>query len=329
MANEGAGAVCRALDISRATLYRGLGPSREPAKRGPVQSHRALSEPERQSVLETLRSERFTDLAPPQVYATLLDEGIYACSISTMYRLLRRRGEVHERRNQLTHPIYAKPELLATRPNQLWSWDITKLRGPAKWTYYYLYVILDVFSRYVVGWHVAYRESATLAEELIAQTCEKQGIGAGQLTIHADRGSAMTSKAVAFLLADLGVTKTHSRPHVSNDNPYSESQFKTMKYRPDFPDRFTCIEESRAFCRPFFGWYNAQHRHSGLGLITPEAVHYARTDAIIAVRKRVLTAAYAAHPERFVCKQPEPPAMPEAVWINPPAAGIDLLISER
>jgi putative transposase len=317
------------LDISRATLYRGLAKG-EPSQAAPRpqsrrRSKRALSELEQQSVLTTLRSERFADHAPPQVYATLLDEGVYACSISTMYRLLRAQNEVRERRNQRTHPSYERPELLAARPNELWSWDITKLRGPTKWTYYSLYVILDVFSRFVVGWHVAYRESAALAEELIAQTYDKQRIEAGQLTIHADRGSAMTSKPVAFLLADLGVTKTHSRPHTSNDNPYSEAQFKTMKYRPDFPDRFTSIEDARGFARSFFDWYNREHRHSGLALLTPEAVHYGRTRAVMTLRQSVLTAAYAAHPERFVLKQPEPPALPNAVWINPPAKGNDPL----
>jgi putative transposase len=235
-----------------------------------------------------------------------------------MYRLLASQKEVRERRNQLRHPNYAKPELLATAPNQVWSWDITKLMGPAKWTYFCLYVIMDIFSRCVVGWMVAHRESAALAERLIRDTCTKQGIFPGQLKIHADRGSSMTSKVVAHLLADLGVTKTHSRPHVSNDNPYSESQFKTLKYRPDFPARFGSIEDARAFCQGFFRWYNQEHHHSGIGMLTPEMVHYGLAQEVMDARRQVLMAAYAAHPERFVRKPPQPPILPGAAWINPP-----------
>jgi putative transposase len=268
-------------------------------------------------VREFLNSERFVDQAPAAVYATLLDEEVYVGSVSTMYRILRDKGEVKERR-QRSKSQYVKPELLATGPNQLWSWDITKLLGPEKWTYFYLYVIMDVFSRYVVGWMIATRETAALAQELIAQTCRKQNIEPGQLTIHADRGSAMTSKPVAFLLADMGVTKTHSRPHVSNDNPYSEAQFKTLKYRPDFPDRFGSIQDARAFCQTFFTWYNREHRHSGIAMMTPENVHYGRTDQIIAVRQRTLDNAYSSHPERFVRKQPVHVELPTAAWINPP-----------
>jgi putative transposase len=265
-----------------------------------------------------LHSDRFVDLAPAEVWATLLDEGVYLGSISTFYRLLRRAGEVRERRRQATHPAKVKPELVANGPNTVWSWDITKLRGPAKWTSYYLYVILDIFSRYVVGWMVASRESAALAEVLIRQTCAKQGIDRDQLTIHADRGSSMTSKPVAFLLADLGVTQSHSRPHVSNDNPFSESQFKTLKYRPDFPGRFGSIEEARLHCQDFFGWYNDEHRHSGLGLHTPADVHYGLAETVRDKRAGVLDAAYTAHPERFVRKPPEPPTIPETSWINRP-----------
>ncbi len=235
-----------------------------------------------------------------------------------MYRLLRAEGEGRERRAQLCHPPYHKPELLATAPNQVWSWDITKLLGPAKWTYFYLYVILDIFSRYVVGWMVAHAERAQLAQALIAATCAKQGIAPGTLTIHADRGSSMKSKPVALLLADLGVTKTHSRPHVSDDNPFSEAQFKTLKYRPEFPARFGAIQDARAFCRPFFGWYNTEHHHSGLALLTPEVVHYGRTVEVLAARQQVLTAAWDAHPERFVRRPPVPASPPDAVWINPP-----------
>lgn len=285
---------------------------------------RALSVVERQEVLDVLHSPRFQDAAPAAVYATLLDEGTYLASERTMYRLLAADGETHPRRDQLVHPTYTKPELLATAPNQLWSWDITRLLGPAKWTYFYLYVILDVYSRYAVGWMVAHREQAELAERLLAETIAKQVVPAGQLTLHADRGSSMTSKPVAFLLADLGVTKTHSRPHVSNDNPYSESQFKTLKYRPGFPDRFASIEEARAFCQGFFRWYNAEHRHSGIGLLPPEVVHYGQAQDAYDARSQVLATAYAAHPERFVRQAPRPPELPTPAWINPPQPSNDL-----
>jgi putative transposase len=268
--------------------------------------------------LARLHEERFQDRSPAAVYATLLDEGEYHCSIRTIYRLLEHRGESRERRDQLVHPAYQKPELMATAPNQLWSWDITKLLGPAKWTHFCLYVILDVFSRYVTGWMVAMRESAELAKRLIKETCKKQGILPGQFTLHADRGISMTSKSVAFLLADLGVTKTHSRPHVSNDNPFSESQFRTLKYRPEFPDRFGCIQDSRAFCQGFFRWYNEEHRHSSLGLLTPATVHCGQTASIVRQRQTVLDVAYQLHPERFVRSAPKPPALPNAVWINKP-----------
>jgi len=284
---------------------------------------RALSVAERTDVLEVLHSERFQDAAPAAVYATLLDEGTYLASERTMYRLLAAEGETRPRRDQLIHPSYAKPELLATAPNQLWSWDITKLLGPAKWTYFYLYVILDVYSRYAVGWMVAHREQAELAERLIAETIAKQEVPAGQLTLHADRGSSMTSKPVAFLLADLGVTKTHSRPHVSNDNPYSEAQFKTLKYRPGFPACFASMAEARSFCQDFFRWYNAEHRHSGIGLLPPEVVHSGQAQAAYDARSQVLAAAHAAHPERFVRQAPRPPQLPTAAWINPPTPTID------
>ena len=251
-------------------------------------------------------------------WATLLDEGTYLGSVSTYYRVLREAGESRERRAQATHPAAVKPELVASGPNQVWSWDITKLHGPAKWTYYHLYVILDIFSRYAVGWMVATCESAALAEKLIAATCAKQGIGRGQLSIHADRGSSMTSKPVALLLADLGVTQSHSRPHVSNDNPYSESQFKTLKYRPAFPALFASIEAARAHCQVFFPWYNNEHHHGGLGLHTAGDVHYGRAAAVRAGRAQVLDAAYLAHPGRFVRKPPAPPKLPGTSWINPP-----------
>ena len=311
----GVAPTCKAMGLSRATYYRGLRPK---IVRKPVVSPRALDPGERQAVLKVLHAPRFVDQAPAEVFATLLDEKEYLCSERTMYRILVENREVQERRAQLRHPAYAAPQLLATRPNELWSWDITKLLGPAKWTYYYLYVILDVFSRYTVGWMVAYREAAVLAERLIRETCTRQGIEPGQLTLHADRGSSMKSKPVALLLSDLGVTKTHSRPHVSNDNPYSEAQFKTLKYRPSFPERFGSIEHSRAHCVDFFTWYNNEHHHTGLGLLTPRDVHYGLAEEKTRTRATVLHKAYAKHPERFPHGVPQPPVVPKEVWINKP-----------
>ncbi len=314
---------CQALAAPRATWYRRRRPSlpRRRLKRHP----RALSQQERGQVLACLHEERFQDCPPAQVYAALLDQGRYHCSIRTMYRLLDEHGESRERRDQLTHPPYQKPELLATGPNQLWSWDITKLRGPVKWSYFYLYVVLDIFSRYVVGWMVAYRESAALAKRLIEHSYRSQHIVPGQLTVHADRGSSMKSKPLALLLADLGVLKTHSRPHVPDDNPFSESQFHTLKYHPGFPARFGSIEHSRALCQPFFRWYNHDHHHSGLGLLTPAAVHHGHAPQILAQRQSVLTTAFTAHPERFVPRAPRPPDLPPQVWINPPNKGVNVL----
>jgi putative transposase len=314
----GTAAACRALDIARPTFYRRLASKAAKAPVTRPTPTRALSTPERQKILDILHTDRFVDRAPTEVYASLLDEGTYLCSVRTMYRILSEAGEVRERRDQARHPQYKAPELLATGPNQVWSWDITKLLGPVKWTYFYLYVILDIFSRYVVGWMIAHRESATLAKRLIAETCEKQGVVPGQLTIHADRGSSMTSKPVALLMADLGVTKTHSRPHVSDDNPYSEAQFKTLKYRPGFPDRFGSIEDARAFCREFFPWYNGDHHHSGIGLLTPETVHYGRAGSTTNKRQLILASAFEEHPERFVRSVPKPPQSPQAAWINKP-----------
>jgi len=309
-------AACEAIGVPRATLYRRRRPTTTPSPRAP--SHRALRAEECARVLATLNGARFADKAPAEVYGTLLDEGTYLCSVSTMYRLLRENGLVRERRDQLTHPAYAKPELLATGPNQLWSWDITKLKGPQKWNAFHLYVIIDVFSRYVVGWMVAERESAGLAKRLIAETVGKEKVDAAQLTLHADRGTSMRSKLVAQLLADLGVSKTHSRPHVSDDNPFSESQFKTLKYRPCFPERFGSIEDAQGFCRGFFRWYNHEHRHHGIALLTPVQVHQRRADAVLAERQRVLDAAYAANPARFG-RPPKVPALAKEVWINPPS----------
>ncbi len=311
---------CKALGASPATIYRRRRPPQPRPHRPRPASARALSERERERVLELLHSDRFADSSPAQVWATLLDEGRYLASERTMYRLLAsRHGRVQERRNQLTHPAYTRPELLAERPNELWSWDISKLKGPATWSCFHLYVILDVFSRYCVGWTVQPRESAELAKALISQAVEQQQIEPGRLTVHADRGTSMRSKPVAFLLADLGVLKTHSRPYTSTDNPYSEAQFKTMKYRPEFPDRFDSIEHARAFCRTFFDWYNHAHRHSGIALMTPAAVHNGSAPELQTQRARVLQAAYAATPERFVRRPPTPPELPTAVWINKPA----------
>jgi putative transposase len=317
----GAAAACAALEVPRASYYRSLAPAR--VRKPRPTPLRALSPTEREAVLDALHSERFVDKAPAEVWATLLDEGVYLCSRRTMYRILDAAQEVRERRDQLRHPAYQKPELLAEAPNQVWSWDITKLLGPVKWSYFYLYVILDIFSRYVVGWTLADRESNVLASRLIEDTCRKEAIQPGQLTIHADRGPSMKSKPVALLLSDLGVTKTHSRPQVSDDNPFSESQFRTLKYRPDFPDRFGSIQDARAFCRSFFRWYNLEHRHTGIGLLTPDAVHHGRAQDAFAARQNTLDAAFAAHPERFVRRAPTPPMLPTAVWINPPKADPD------
>ena len=318
----GVAVVCRALGLSRATWYRLRAPALArvptPSETPPRRSWRRLSDDEEGSILTALHEPRFADKAPAEVYATLLDEKVYLGSIRTFYRVLHRHQEVRERRALTMRPNYQKPELLATRPNELWSWDITKLRGASKWTYYYLYVILDVFSRYVVGWMIAPRESDELAEDFIAKTCRRQGITPGTLTLHADRGASMTSRTVAQMLCDLEVAKTHSRPHVSNDNPYSEAQFKTLKYRPDFPDRFGSLPDARAFCDPFFTWYNHEHHHAGIALLTPADVHHGRAAERVVARDAVLSAAYAAHPERFVNGVPKAPRPPTAAWINPP-----------
>jgi putative transposase len=311
---------CQAVGAAPARWYRRHRQSPPPPKpeRVPAPQPRALSEVERKELRRVLNGPEHVDEAPATVYAKLLDEGVYLGSTSTMYRVLREHDEVRERRHQATHPAAKKPELLATKPNEVYSWDITKLLGPVKWTWYYLYVLIDIFSRYVPGWMLARAERASLAEALLADTITKQGIARDQLTIHADRGSPMTAKPVAFLLADLGVTKSHSRPHCSNDNPYSESQFRTLKYRPDFPERFGSFEDAHAHCQRFLAWYNDEHRHSGIGFHTPADVHYGRAQLVRARRAEVLDAAYAAHPERFVRKPPVPPPLPTAAWINEP-----------
>ncbi len=317
-------AACAATGRSRATHHRRHRKSPIPPRPMP-QPHRdrvqpqALSPAEREQVLMVLHSDRFADAAPATVWATLLDEGTYLASESTFYRILRaKHGDVRERRSQATHPARVKPELVARKPNQVWSWDITKLHGPAKWTYYYLYVVIDVYSRKTVGWMCATRESAVLAERLLAETIAKENIDRAQLTIHADRGTSMASKPVALLLADLGVTKSHSRPRVSNDNPYSEAQFKTLKYCPRFPGRFGSLEAARAFCVEFFTHYNHHHRHSGLGLLTPAVVHAGHAETVRNQRALVLTAAHTRTPERFTRGIPQPPKLPEPAWINRP-----------
>lgn len=307
---------CEVFGRSRATHYRAKQPSvcGPPA---PRHSHRALAPEQANAIVDTLNEERFCDKAPAQVWATLLDEGTYLASVSTMYRLLRERAQVRERRAQARRPASVKPELMATRPNEVWSWDITKLAGPYKWTWFQLYSILDIYSRYVVGWLVAPRESGTLAEQLIADAIYRHGVVDGQLTLHADRGSSMTSRTVSQLLADLGVLQSHSRPHQSNDNPYSESSFKTLKYSPAFPKRFANIASARSFCEGFFERYNNEHRHSGIGLHTPADVHFGLADAVREKRQGVLDAAYEAMPERFRTP-PQAPRIPDAFWINRP-----------
>jgi len=308
--------LCEVLGIAKSTYYR-RSSSKPESSNMKKPSPRKLSREEENKILSIVNSERFCDMAPGEIFYRLLDEGLYYCSERTIYRILERNQQNIQRR-QKAAGNYSRPELLATKPNQLWSWDITKLKGPKKWTYYYLYKIMDVYTRYVVGWMVAYRESAELAEDLIAESCFKQQIKRDQLTLHADRGSSMKSNLVGQLLADLGVTKTHSRPHVSNDNPYSESAFKTLKYRPDFPENFGSIEDARSYCREFFFWYNNEHRHSGIAMLTPEIIHYNLVDEVIEKRNIVLQKAYQANPKRFVKGLPKAKTPDDQVWINKP-----------
>jgi len=312
----GVAEACRAFGVSRASLYRLRNP--KPKQNTRRYSHRRLTDLEEKEVLNLLSSDRFMDESVPEIYATLLDEGTYLCSPRTMYRILKRHKALRERRDQRQHPQYTKPELLATGPNQVWSWDITKLKGPQKWSHYHLYVVMDIYSRYVVGWLVASRESAALATRLIMETCRKQEIAEDQLTIHADRGTSMRSKPVAQLLADLGITKSHSRPYTSNDNPYSEAQFKTLKYHHTFPKSFGCLEDAQTFLRGFFRWYNGRHKHSAIGYITPESLHTGVAGEIRKKRCQTLEQAWFKHPERFVNGVPQPPQIPKAAWINKP-----------
>ena len=315
---------CKALSVPRASYYRWQDQKEVCAsQKVSVQPPLALLPEERQVVLNTLHSERFIDLSPGEVVSILLDEGQYLCSERTMYRILAQAGELKERRAQRMKTSYVKPELLATGPNQVWSWDITKLRGPVKWSYYYLYVILDIFSRHVVGWLIADREASSIAKLFIEETCKKQGILKGQLTLHADRGASMKSKPVEFLLADLGVTKTHSRPYTSDDNPFSEAQFKTLKYCPEFPGSFGCIEDAKAFCRRFFKWYNEEHRHSGINRLTPHMVHYGQAQVVLEKRNGVLAEAFGRHAKRFKYRMPNAGELHQCVWINPPKMGVE------
>ncbi len=314
----GTAGACRGSGRSRATHYRRCQPPKLGPSRPRSSPSNALSEDETAELLKLLRSARFVDLAPAQVWAIALDEGRYVASISTMYRVLRACDEVRERRAQAKHPTRARPELMADRPNMCWSWDITKLRGPHKGVWFDLYIAIDIFSRYVVGWMVAATETAELAEGFITAAVTAQGVTKGELSIHADRGTSMTSKGVAELLADLGVGRTHSRPHVSNDNPFSEAVNKTLKYCPAFPARFGSIEDARIFCETFFEHYNHHHRHSGIGLHTPASVHYGTAAEIRARRAETLDAAYAANPCRFGNRRPSPPKLPTAAWINQP-----------
>lgn len=313
---------CEVLGLSRSGIYRARQPHPIPQPR-PAPAH-ALSAEEREEVRKALNSERFMDKAPRQVYAALLDEGRYLCHWRTMYRILAAHDEVHERRRVRQHPIYKKPELLAIAPNQVWSWDITYLRGPQKWEHYPLYTVLDIYSRYVVGWMIAEHESSDLARQLIAATALKQDIQPDQLTLHADNGAPMRGKPLSQLLVDLGIIKSHNRPHTSDDNPFSEAHFKTMKYRPDYPDRFPSLTEAQEWTRRFFEWYNEQHYHSGLNLLTPSSVHYNQAPAVQQQRHAVMSAAYATHPNRFVRGEPLVKGAPSAVWINPPLANANL-----
>jgi putative transposase len=326
-ASVGVVSACLAMLIPRSSFYRHRSPRYGPLRARPT-PRRALSPESRQEVLDVLHSDEFIDASPVAAWATLLDRGIHLCSVRTMYRVLAAEGESRERRAQRTHPEYHKPELLALGPNEVWSWDITKLRGPSKWTYFYLSVVIDIYSRYVVGWMVADRENGGLAKRLLEETCDKQGIQPGQLTIHQDRGTPMTSKTVGQMYADLSVEPSYSRPHVSDDNPYSESHFKTLKYRPGFPDRFGSADDVTAHCRNFFPWYNTEHKHSGIGYLTPETVHFGNAGRALRERQIALDIAYAAHPERFVHGPPRVASLPAAAWINPPAQSPALFLSQ-
>jgi putative transposase len=317
-AQVGVKTACEALSVPRSSHYAARRPracqARQPAPPPP----RALTLIEKASVRETLNSDRFADQAPREVYATLLDEGRYLCSVPTMYRILAENQEVRERRSQMRHPIYPKPRLLATAPNQVWTWDITKLPGPVKWVYFCLYVVLDLFSRFVVGWLIAAHESALLAEQLLTESYLRQGLAPGQLAVHSDRGGPMIAKPLGMLFDDLGITPSLARPRTPDDNPYSEAQFKTVKYHPTFPERFGGLLDARTWGQRLFHWYNYEHHHTALGLMTPAAVHFGHAPALLLGRQHVLEVAYTAHPERFVRGLPKSPTPPSEVWINRP-----------
>ena len=307
---------CGGLGLSRATFYRQRQSRvRAIATRTPPLK---LSAAEQAAVVGELMSERFVDRAPHQVYATLLDEDRYLCSIRTMYRLLASQQCVRERRDQRIHPVYARPQLVAVAPNHVWSWDITKLKTTLKWTYFYLYVVLDIFSRYVVGWMLSTRETGALARDFVEQIVIREDIPIDQLTLHADRGAPMRSKTLAEKLTDLGIEASFARPQQSNDNPFSESLFKTVKYAPVFPECFDGIDHARAVLTPFFDHYNYMHRHTGIGLMTPGAVHRGDAPRITAARAITLGNAFELHPQRFKGRLPQPPRVPEKVYINPP-----------
>lgn len=310
--------ILAALGLPRATFYRQRTPQYGPSAPRPTPA-RALTEVERVSVLDVLHSERFMDRAPADVVATLADEGKYLASERTMYRILDDNHEVRERRNQLRHPEYKRPELIATGPNQVWSWDITKLKTFKKFVYLHLYVLLDIFSRYAVGWMLARHENAARAKRLITETCERQDVKEHQLVLHSDRGAPMRSGTLAQLLATLDVASSFSRPHVSNDNPFSESQFRTLKYSPGFPDRFGGIDDGLAHCKAFFHWYNTEHHHSGIAFLTPHQVHHGEHQAALQRRHRAKMEAWEAHPTRFINGPPSVEVLPPAVYINPPA----------
>jgi len=319
-------AACTALGLSRASLHRRQALRRQPL--APVRPRptprRALVAQERQVVLDHLREPRFVDLAPAEVHASLLDQGVHPCSIRAMYRVLAEHDEVRERRRQLRRPVHQKPELLAEGPNQVWSWDITKLMGPAKWSYFHLYVIIDIFSRGIVAWCIADAESAALFKPLFDDAVVKHHVAPVQLTPHAGRGGPMKAKATALMLADLGVTKSHVGPYTSNHNPFLESHFKTLKYQPRFPRRFGCVEDAKTFRRGFFDWYNQDHHHAGIGLMTPDQVHYGQAGEVHAARQETLDRAFQSNPERFVKKPPEPPLKPTTAWINPPTQRLEI-----
>jgi len=317
----GVAPACRAVEVSRATWYRRRKKSSESILEDRRRPPRRLSDAERDRVMQTLCSDEFVDRSPRAVYAMLLERGEYLCSVRTMYRVLAERRAVRERRPQRKHPEYAVPICCAQAPNELWSWDITKLAGPHR-SWFSLYVILDVYSRYIVSWLLARRESAFLAMRLIEQAIQIHDVDPSCLKIHADRGAPMRAKCTAQLMVDLGIERSHSRPRVSNDNPFSESQFKTLKYCPEYPGRFTCIESARAWSSSFFDWYNHEHRHEGIGFFTPIDVYNGRHLELTKVRQRVLDQAYMRHPERFVRGRPAPPVVPDEVWINRPTADL-------